>query len=214
MAEDGAHGLSWNDVEGWAAAVIWTVGAGWPRRTELKLVPSVWNHRAHWWEQFGFLTHRVPIGGAAANYPSCGFGRATDPSQPSSAPSGCWEASKRGWDLADVFPGGASNWGGAFVSVPETSEHKEEAAKLDGSAPEQQVNELIERRVRRGDRSTGRGCRGRIQGSNPRRVGETEQANKLSSRYQRQLLATVPGESNKMRVSSSNTGLGELIPTE
>lgn len=35
-----------------------------------------------------------------------------------------------GWDFADVFPGGAVNWGGAFLAVPETSEHKEEAAKL------------------------------------------------------------------------------------
>ena len=26
-----------------------------------------------------------------------------------------------GWDFADVFPGGAANWGGAFLSVPETS---------------------------------------------------------------------------------------------
>jgi cellobiose transport system substrate-binding protein len=48
-----------------------------------------------------------------------------------------------GWDFADVFPGGASNWGGAFLSVPETSEHKEEAAKLAAwlTAPEQQVKQ-------------------------------------------------------------------------
>ncbi|MET4059322.1 cellobiose transport system substrate-binding protein [Arthrobacter sp. UYP6] len=48
-----------------------------------------------------------------------------------------------GWDFADVFPGGASNWGGAFLSVPETSEHKEEAAALAAwlTAPEQQVKQ-------------------------------------------------------------------------
>ena len=48
-----------------------------------------------------------------------------------------------GWDFADVFPGGAANWGGAFLSVPETSEHKEEAAKLADwlTQPEQQVKQ-------------------------------------------------------------------------
>lgn len=48
-----------------------------------------------------------------------------------------------GWDFADVFPGGASNWGGAFLSVPETSEHPAEAAKLAAwlTAPEQQVKQ-------------------------------------------------------------------------
>ena len=48
-----------------------------------------------------------------------------------------------GWDFADVFPGGASNWGGAFLSVSEESEHKEEAAKLAAwlTAPEQQVKQ-------------------------------------------------------------------------
>ena len=48
-----------------------------------------------------------------------------------------------GWDFADVFPGGAANWGGAFLSIPETSEHKEEAAKLADwlTQPEQQVKQ-------------------------------------------------------------------------
>ncbi|AWB96712.1 sugar-binding protein [Agromyces badenianii] len=48
-----------------------------------------------------------------------------------------------GWDFADVFPGGAANWGGAFLSVPETSEHKEAAAKLADwlTQPEQQVKQ-------------------------------------------------------------------------
>jgi len=35
-----------------------------------------------------------------------------------------------GWDFADVFPGGAANWGGTFLSVPTQSQHPEEAAKL------------------------------------------------------------------------------------
>ena len=35
-----------------------------------------------------------------------------------------------GWDFADVLPGGSANWGGAFVGVSATSEHKEAAAKL------------------------------------------------------------------------------------
>ncbi len=35
-----------------------------------------------------------------------------------------------GWDFADVFPGGPANWGGTFLTVPATSEHPEEAAKL------------------------------------------------------------------------------------
>lgn len=45
------------------------------------------------------------------------------------------------WDFADVFPGGAANWGGAFLSVPATSEHKEEAAALADwlTQPEQQI---------------------------------------------------------------------------
>ncbi|MDR5700530.1 ABC transporter substrate-binding protein [Agromyces aerolatus] len=48
-----------------------------------------------------------------------------------------------GWDFADVFPGGAGNWGGAFLSVPESSEHQEEAAKLADwlTQPEQQVKQ-------------------------------------------------------------------------
>ncbi|MGK3709339.1 ABC transporter substrate-binding protein [Arthrobacter sp. IK3] len=48
-----------------------------------------------------------------------------------------------GWDFADVFPGGASNWGGAFLSVPESSAHKEEAAKLAAwlTHPDQQIKQ-------------------------------------------------------------------------
>ncbi|WP_395244651.1 extracellular solute-binding protein [Agromyces sp. MMS24-K17] len=49
-----------------------------------------------------------------------------------------------GWDFADVFPGGAGNWGGAFLSIPETSKHKEEAAKLADwlTQPEQQLKQF------------------------------------------------------------------------
>ena len=35
-----------------------------------------------------------------------------------------------GWDFADVFPGGASNWGGTFLTVPTSSKHPKEAAAL------------------------------------------------------------------------------------
>ena len=45
-----------------------------------------------------------------------------------------------GWDFADVFPGGAANWGGSFLSVPTSSKHQEEAAALASwlTEPEQQ----------------------------------------------------------------------------
>ena len=48
------------------------------------------------------------------------------------------------WDFADVFPGGAANWGGAFLAVPETSEHKEAAAALADwlTQPEQQLKQF------------------------------------------------------------------------
>ncbi len=48
-----------------------------------------------------------------------------------------------GWDFANVFPGGPANWGGAFLSVPASSEHQEEAAKLASwlTEPEQQVKQ-------------------------------------------------------------------------
>ena len=49
-----------------------------------------------------------------------------------------------GWDFADVFPGGASNWGGAFLSVPTTSKHAEEAAALAAwlTEPAQQIKQF------------------------------------------------------------------------
>jgi cellobiose transport system substrate-binding protein len=48
-----------------------------------------------------------------------------------------------GWDFADVFPGGAANWGGAWLSIPETSKHQEAAAELADwlTQPEQQVKQ-------------------------------------------------------------------------
>ena len=44
-----------------------------------------------------------------------------------------------GWDFADVMPGGSANWGGSFLGVSESSEHKEAAAEfaLWLAAPEQ-----------------------------------------------------------------------------
>lgn len=47
-----------------------------------------------------------------------------------------------GWDVADVFPGGAANWGGTFLTVPATSKHPKEAAALAQwlTAAEQQQN--------------------------------------------------------------------------
>ena len=35
-----------------------------------------------------------------------------------------------GWDFADVFPGGPTNWGGTFLTVPTQSKHPQEAADL------------------------------------------------------------------------------------
>jgi cellobiose transport system substrate-binding protein len=39
-------------------------------------------------------------------------------------------AATAGWDFADVFPGGAANWGGSFLTVPKQSKHPKEAAEL------------------------------------------------------------------------------------
>ena len=54
----------------------------------------------------------------------------------------------KGWDIANVFPGGGGNWGGSFLTVPKQSEHPEEAEELAAwlTAPEQQVEGLRERR--------------------------------------------------------------------
>lgn len=47
----------------------------------------------------------------------------------------------KGWDFADVFPGGGGNWGGSFLTVPSQGEHVEEAQEVAAwlTAPEQQV---------------------------------------------------------------------------
>ncbi|MCU1432259.1 MAG: transporter substrate-binding protein [Actinotalea sp.] len=50
-------------------------------------------------------------------------------------------AGVEGWDIADVFPGGGGNWGGSYLTVPQGSEHPEEAIALAAwlTAPEQQL---------------------------------------------------------------------------
>ena len=49
-----------------------------------------------------------------------------------------------GWDFADVFPGGAANWGGAWLTVPTESEHPKEAAALADwlTQPAQQIKQF------------------------------------------------------------------------
>ncbi|WP_315098061.1 ABC transporter substrate-binding protein [uncultured Cellulomonas sp.] len=46
-----------------------------------------------------------------------------------------------GWDIADVFPGGAGNWGGSFMTVPAQGKNVEAAKKFAAwlTAPEQQL---------------------------------------------------------------------------
>lgn len=48
-----------------------------------------------------------------------------------------------GWDFANVFPGGAGNWGGAWLSIPETGEHVDASVELANwlTQPEQQVKQ-------------------------------------------------------------------------
>ncbi len=50
-----------------------------------------------------------------------------------------------GWDIADVFPGGAGNWGGSFLTVPSTGKNVDEAKKLADwlTAPEQQTKAFM-----------------------------------------------------------------------
>ncbi len=47
----------------------------------------------------------------------------------------------KGWDIANVFPGGGGNWGGSFLTVPSQGENVEEAKEVAAwlTAPEQQV---------------------------------------------------------------------------
>ncbi len=46
-----------------------------------------------------------------------------------------------GWDIANVFPGGAGLWGGSYLTVPTQGDHVEEAKELAKwlTAPEQQL---------------------------------------------------------------------------
>lgn len=50
-------------------------------------------------------------------------------------------AGVKGWDIANVFPGGGGNWGGSYLTVPEQGKNKEAARELAAwlTAPEQQV---------------------------------------------------------------------------
>lgn len=52
----------------------------------------------------------------------------------------------KGWDIADVFPGGGGNWGGSYFVVPESSQVKDEAAKLVAwvTAKQQQIDLFTE----------------------------------------------------------------------
>lgn len=52
----------------------------------------------------------------------------------------------KGWDIADVFPGGAGNWGGSFLAVPTQSKHPEEAKKLAAylTSPEVQAKLFVD----------------------------------------------------------------------
>lgn len=54
--------------------------------------------------------------------------------------------SPQGWDFGDVYPGGATNWGGAWLAVAEKSPNKQAAADLAAwlTAPEQQVRALAD----------------------------------------------------------------------
>jgi cellobiose transport system substrate-binding protein len=49
-----------------------------------------------------------------------------------------------GWDFADVFPGGAANWGGAWLSIPTESKNQAAAAALASwlTEPAQQVKQF------------------------------------------------------------------------
>lgn len=47
----------------------------------------------------------------------------------------------KGWDIANVFPGGGGNWGGSYLTVPAQGDNIEEAKELAKwlTAPEQQI---------------------------------------------------------------------------
>jgi cellobiose transport system substrate-binding protein len=50
-------------------------------------------------------------------------------------------ADTKGWDVANVFPGGGGNWGGSYLTVPAQGKNIEAAKKLAAwlTAPEQQL---------------------------------------------------------------------------
>ncbi len=50
-------------------------------------------------------------------------------------------AGVKGWDVANVFPGGGGNWGGSYLTVPKQGKNVDEAKKLAAwlTAPEQQI---------------------------------------------------------------------------
>jgi cellobiose transport system substrate-binding protein len=54
--------------------------------------------------------------------------------------------SATGWDVADAFPNGGGNSGGAWLAVPTQSAHPEQAAELAAwlTAPEQQIYAFLE----------------------------------------------------------------------
>jgi len=51
----------------------------------------------------------------------------------------------KGWDIADVFPGGGGNWGGSFLTVPAQGKHPTEAKALANwlTAPAQQIKAFV-----------------------------------------------------------------------
>jgi cellobiose transport system substrate-binding protein len=51
----------------------------------------------------------------------------------------------KGWDIADVFPGGGGNWGGSFLTVPAQGKHSADAKALANwlTAPEQQIKAFV-----------------------------------------------------------------------
>jgi cellobiose transport system substrate-binding protein len=53
----------------------------------------------------------------------------------------------KGWDIANVFPGGGGNWGGSFLTVPSQGDNIEEAKEVAAwlTAPEQQVTAFADK---------------------------------------------------------------------
>jgi cellobiose transport system substrate-binding protein len=53
----------------------------------------------------------------------------------------------KGWDIANVFPGGGGNWGGSFLTVPSQGDNIEAAKEVAAwlTAPEQQVKAFADK---------------------------------------------------------------------